>query len=352
MHTEALRWRLIHTLAQRCAASGWRKIALFGAGRHTTPIVRQPWQWENVRVVAILDDSPKAARLSGVPVMKPEHLDSPIDAIVISSDAYEHQLYHRALAVFGSTRFPILRIYGDDATARETPEATFTRLTQHWGIADADARWLVDNRDERHDATLPMLPPERTEMHLRRYELIAPHVPGRRVLDIACGTGYGSRYLLDQGEAASVLGLDVDPRAIDYATRRFTTGIEASRLGFAIGDAARLEIPSASIGAIASFETIEHVPDAPAALAEFRRVLAPGGRLCISTPNDTGPTPHHAHSFTPAGFESLLRDQFANVQMYGQIPGDVVFDDTLPPGIFRRCDNTPRPAILLAMVQA
>lgn len=280
--------------------------------------------------------------------MRPEQLDTPVDAIVISSDAFEHQLYQRARAVFGDSNIPILRIYGDDTPAREPAEVSVRRLTGHWGLSEADARWLADNRDERHDATLPMLPPERTEMHLRRYEFVEPFVAGRRVLDIACGTGYGSRFLLDQGQAASVLGLDVDPSAIDYATRRFAAGVAPDRLRFALGDAARLNIPTGSIDVIASFETIEHVPDAAAALAEFRRVLTPGGRLCISTPNDTGPTAHHAHSFTPDAFESLLRERFTTVEMFGQVTGDPTFDPALPPGVFRRHIGQPRPAVLLA----
>ncbi|HLP98604.1 MAG TPA: class I SAM-dependent methyltransferase [Sideroxyarcus sp.] len=288
-------------------------------------------------------------RLRGVPVVKPEQLDTQIDAVVISSDAYEYELYQKARTVFDAKGVPVLRIYGEDKVAREEPDASVRRLVEKWGVSDSDARWLVANRDERHDATLPMLPPERTEMHLRRYELAATLVAGKRVLDIACGTGYGSRFLLDQGQAASVIGMDLDAAAVEYARRRHGAGVPQESLRFIAGGATSTGIGPGALDAIVSFETIEHVPDAAGVLSEFKRILRPDGVVVMSTPNDTGPTDHHAHSFTRESFETLLKGAFADVRMFGQVAGDELFADGLPEGIFRLGEGTPRPAIFIAI---
>jgi ubiquinone/menaquinone biosynthesis C-methylase UbiE len=349
--SEALKRRLIQSVAARCDAAGWRRIALYGAGRHTAPIVRQPWRWHDVSVACVLDDAPKATHLGGVPILRPADAPTDLDAVVVSSDAHEDAIYARARAVFGPRGVPVLRIYGADALAREEPAASVARLVTRWGLNEADARWLVENRDERHDATLPMLPPERTEMHLRRYELADRFAASARVLDLACGTGYGSRFLLDQGGAASVLGLDIDERAVDYARRRFATPATAGRLAYRTGSATHTGLPDASVGLVASFETIEHVPDAAAALAEFHRVLAPGGVLVLSTPNDAGPTPHHAHSFTPETLRTLVEARFGPAEWIGQRAGDSPLTDSLPPGMFPLTPDAPRPDILIAIAR-
>lgn len=111
----ALRARLVEMTAQLCAARGFRRIALFGGGRHTESILPGPWAAAGVRVMAVLDDAPKVAHIAGVPVMKPEALRVPVDAVVASSDRFESQIAARARALFGGDRgVAVLRIYGRD----------------------------------------------------------------------------------------------------------------------------------------------------------------------------------------------------------------------------------------------
>ncbi len=111
---DRLKARLVLAVAQRCAAHGWTRIALFGAGQHSARIIHEPWASCGVRVVAVLDDHPKAATLEGVPITTPAALREAVDAVVVSSDAHEEVLYRRASEVFKPRGVPVIRIYGDD----------------------------------------------------------------------------------------------------------------------------------------------------------------------------------------------------------------------------------------------
>lgn len=322
--------RLRHA-ARTCAERGQRSIALYGGGRHTARVVRQPWNEFDVRVVCVFDDAADGpSHVRGVPVFQPracprEMLEQ-VQCVVISSDAHEAELRERAEEEFGPrgrTRagVPILTIY--NGRALDTLADLRERLVTHWGVEARDAEWLIENRFERHDASLPMLPPERTEMHLRRYEFAALLSAGRRCLDAACGTGYGADVLMGAGGARSYVGVDIDAHAVDYAERRHGSKERAAAAvergaRFVCTSAAQTGLESASIDLAVSFETIEHMPDPAAFIDELWRVLAPGGTLMLSTPNDTGPTDFHVQSFTRASLQALLERRFTGLQWFGQ----------------------------------
>ncbi len=336
-----LRARLLDAVAARLASEGKRRIALFGAGRHTRPIVRQPWGWRGLEVVAILDDDPKVDALDGVPVLKPAALDTlpaAPDAIVISSQYHEQTLYDSARDSLGASGIPIERLYADQGL--DMPLASLAlRLIEDHAVSKDDAWWLLENRAERHDATLPILPPARTELHLRRYQFAASCAENVRALDAACGTGYGSAMLARAG-ATRVIGVDADERTIQYAERRH--GLE--RVSFLQQDATSLAFEPGSFDLIVSFETVEHVEDPSALIAGFARALENDGRLIISTPNNQGLTTHHLHSFTRQSFQDLLLERFAELEWIGQVAGDEPAQEDLPPGIFSN-PSSPDPAL-------
>lgn len=120
--------------------------------------------------------------------------------------------------------------------------------------------------------------------HVARYVFAAQLARGCRVLDIACGEGYGSAMIIDAG-ADQVLGVDISPTAIAIARERFAR----EGLTFRIGAAE--ELPTV-VGAdilfdlIVSFETIEHVEDVGRFLGGVRQVLKPGGSIVMSAPNE------------------------------------------------------------------
>jgi SAM-dependent methyltransferase len=148
--------------------------------------------------------------------------------------------------------------------------------------------------------------------HRSRYRFAARWASGKRVLDVACGAGFGLEMLRATGGCA--IGVD-----LDFGPLRPGQQLQA--------DATKLPLPDASIDVIASFETIEHVPDARALVHELRRVLRPGGILVLSTPNRAfGPpelhmnNPFHVQEFTAPELRALLCEAFADVVLYGQRP--------------------------------
>lgn len=151
--------------------------------------------------------------------------------------------------------------------------------------------------------------------HFTRYLAAQPLVVGKRVLDIASGSGYGS-HLLAQG-AASVVGVDISPDAVEYATATYPR----PNLEFRRGDATAIPLDDASVDVVVTFETIEHVADYRAFLAEVDRVLAPGGIALVSTPNDiefVEGNHFHLHQFVYDELVDLLGEWFPYREPYFQ----------------------------------
>jgi SAM-dependent methyltransferase len=154
--------------------------------------------------------------------------------------------------------------------------------------------------------------------HIARYRFAKDFVRGKRVLDIACGEGYGAAALAKAG-ASSTVGIDVSPEVCDHARRKY--GLDARP-----GDAQAIPSSDRSIDVVVSFETIEHVDDPAAFLRECARVLVPEGTLIVSTPNRpvyTGEgtqNPFHRIEFDEKEFVSLLRSKFRAVRLYTQFP--------------------------------
>jgi ubiquinone/menaquinone biosynthesis C-methylase UbiE len=154
--------------------------------------------------------------------------------------------------------------------------------------------------------------------HIGRYRFAKDFVQGMRVLDIACGEGYGTSSLAKAG-AASVVGVDIADDVCEHARRKY--GIDART-----GDAQAIPLPNRSVDVIVSFETIEHVTSPAAFLEECVRVLAPHGTLIVSTPNrpvysgECSQNPFHRIELDEEEFLDLLRSRFKSTRLYVQFP--------------------------------
>jgi 2-polyprenyl-3-methyl-5-hydroxy-6-metoxy-1,4-benzoquinol methylase len=185
--------------------------------------------------------------------------------------------------------------------------------------ADEYNRWLYQNRLERMDATLPIFDEKRREFHLARYRFANQRVKGKRVLDCASGTGYGVRLLKEDGGASSVIGVEVDEKAIEYASKRH----QFESTLYLCASADHMPLADGCVDIVTSFETLEHVPDDIALIDEFHRVLTHDGFLIISTPNQwpLATAPFHIREYDRASFLKVLERRFECVELYNQNSG-------------------------------
>ena len=142
------------------------------------------------------------------------------------------------------------------------------------------------------------------ELHLERYRFAAQRLRPGRVLDIACGVGYGTSRLAEAGGGeVDCLGVDVSEQAVGYARSHYG----GPGVAYRVGDAMTFE-DAEGFDLIVSLETVEHVPDPTALLGGLARLLRPGGTLVASVP--TTPTtdlnPHHLHDFSERSFRDLV----------------------------------------------
>ena len=108
-----------------------------------------------------------------------------------------------------------------------------------------------------------------------------------RVLDVGCGSGVVADHIATCG--AKVIGIDANTAAIAFAADRFAR----PNLEFVSGYIDELSYPDGAFTKIVFMEVLEHISaaDAIPAIETFRRLLAPGGRLLITTPNYSGVWP-------------------------------------------------------------
>lgn len=155
--------------------------------------------------------------------------------------------------------------------------------------------------------------------HEHRYRFCLDFVGGRKVLDIACGEGFGSAMLAKHAE--SVFGVDIDPKAVAHAGTRYSH----ENLQFLVGSCSNIPLPDASIDVVVSFETIEHHDDHNGMMSEIVRVMRPGGVLIISSPDKLVYSDErafhnkfHVRELYSEEFDALLKSNFSHVTMLGQ----------------------------------
>ena len=116
-------------------------------------------------------------------------------------------------------------------------------------------------------------PQRRIPMHSERYDFVHRRgfANGKKVLDVCCGTGYGSEIL--SKSASSVLGVDISQEAVSFARKNHSN----DKIKFVRMDAHDLKLPDGSKDLVTAFEALEHVSDPDRMLSEIKRVLKKGG---------------------------------------------------------------------------
>lgn len=172
-----------------------------------------------------------------------------------------------------------------------------------------------------HEVLVPNETPYKSfQEHINRYVFASSFIKDKVVLDVACGTGYGSSYLIRKG-AKMVIGGDLSEDCLEYAKRHYIK----KGLIFLKLDAIELPFPRKYFDVVVSFETIEHLTNYKKFLSECKRVLKKGGLFICSTPNKQIFSPHsnvsipvHTHEFYISEFYNLVKEYFINVSLHGQ----------------------------------
>ena len=167
--------------------------------------------------------------------------------------------------------------------------------------------------------------PDLWNEHFSRYLFASRLANRKRVLDIACGAGYGADCLART--ASSVTAIDLSPEAAAAALAAYP----AENIAFLAADARRLPFANESFDLIVAFEVIEHLDNPHELLAEARRLLAPGGQLVVSTPNKlyyaetrklSGPNPFHVRELEFEEFREELSEVFPSITVFVQNHAD------------------------------
>ena len=175
-------------------------------------------------------------------------------------------------------------------------------------------RFVSDDLTFTGERFVPGIAGEIVYEHVHRYAFARRYAAGKRVLDVACGEGYGSAILA--ASAKQVTGVDIDAATVAHARERYASH---ANLSFVEGSATKLPLPDASVDLAVSFETIEHLEEAdqPRMLAEIARVLTADGVLVLSAPNRPEYSesrgyvnPFHRREHDRAELEALLDRHF------------------------------------------
>lgn len=153
---------------------------------------------------------------------------------------------------------------------------------------------------------------------LMRYYAIAKYCNNKVVVDVACGTGYGS-YLLAK-DAKRVYGIDIDENVINDNKEKY----HKENLIFKVGNADNIDLDDKTVDILVSCETVEHITDQQFEkfLQENIRILKKNGISFITTPNlnktktFSQKNPYHINEMSMEAFEEKLKKYFKYVQIY------------------------------------
>ena len=154
--------------------------------------------------------------------------------------------------------------------------------------------------------------------HYSRYLFASHFVKGKKVLDAACGAGYGSCLLKEMG-ASFVTGIDISEEAIEFARENYLEdGVD-----FICGDIKKIKelVKAQHYDVIVSFETIEHVNEPEEFIAAAADILKKNGLFISSVPDDIGNkinNPFHVQKFTRDEYHQILTSYFSHMEPFTQ----------------------------------
>ncbi len=190
-------------------------------------------------------------------------------------------------------------------------------------MSDADQTYLQGDQPEgvpplqlTGERTLPDVPEENYwyRRHVAVYEWIAERCAGLRVVDLACGEGYGSDLLAER--AGEVIGVDANPEAFEHARARY----RRPNLRFERGLVEDFDQP---VDAVVFLQTIEHIHEPGRLLDRIARIapaayISTPNRLTLAPPGaEKSDNPWHLREYDAAQYRALLEPHFQRVELHG-----------------------------------
>lgn len=157
------------------------------------------------------------------------------------------------------------------------------------------------------------------DVHIARYEWAASYLKDKRVIDLACGVGYGTDIL---SKVSTCIGVDNNPVHLEFAQENYPDSV------FVYSDVTTLPFIDNTFDAAVSFETIEHFPYTDRFLAELKAVVKHKGKIFLSTPNrryysdkvgiGQGRSQGHTQEWYVEEFQNILKRHFNNFEVFFQ----------------------------------
>jgi ubiquinone/menaquinone biosynthesis C-methylase UbiE len=165
-------------------------------------------------------------------------------------------------------------------------------------------------------------------MHLSAYEEVAKMAQDKKVLEIGCNTGYGTKLL--SSVCRRIIGVDLSASALKVAAEKYS----GENIDYLLIDGLKLPFADGEFELIISFQVIEHISNYNTYLSELQRVLAADGKAIFTTPNarvrlDPEMKPwneFHVREFTAEELSQLLGDWFPKVEIQGLSASEEVYN--------------------------
>lgn len=301
----------IKKLTEKIIKENNLKFGIYGTGEHTKKLLHY-LKKEGIdanRIKCIIDYKSKEATISEIPIYQLEEAIQKfdLDEIIISSYTYEDIIFDR-IRDMCPLEINIIKIY--DTIIYDAEERVYFDDDKELDIKAKDFLWRTYSS------------------HLNRYYFALAFGRDKVVLDIACGSGYGSNIL--SSKAKKVIGVDISEDAIFYANKHY----KKENLQYIKMPIEALKLDD-KVDVIISFETIEHIKNEKAYFEAIEELLSEKGIFIVSTPlaeidGQSKSNLYHVNEFTMDRFKKTLEEKFSDVIYYRQDPeneGAIAIDD-------------------------
>jgi ubiquinone/menaquinone biosynthesis C-methylase UbiE len=289
---------------------GKKRVALYGAGRHSLRFLGKWSKSKDPAFVLLLDDNTKGCESKfGLPLRCPADLTTAdADAVLCSSDGFEENLY-KAAAPLADRGIPIYRIYHEvlnaESSLDEAGNDTYQDIFEAIALWNPEAYHMRDGLTEKNAIIYHRY--SRSNIHDIMYRALEKQMPcPKRILDVGSGRGYDTQRLAGQFPSAEVVGLEYAEAGVELSQKYKT-----DRLRFVQGDAMSMPFDDGQFDMAFSMATIEHVADPKKMVEQIYRVLKPGGIALVAT------HPEHYWRFWQKGLAESTKAQAVDFEFHG-----------------------------------